>query len=66
VIEAVLAIEPLYHTTLDRLNNNNRSVEVSLLVHIPDNPIYECTEEVTFTKLDDYLRSHALWRGLLV
>ena len=66
VIEAVLAIEPLHHTTFDWLNDNNRSVEVGLLVHIPDDPINKCTEEVTFTKLDDFLGSHALGRGLLV
>ena len=40
--------------------------EVGLLIHIPYNPIYECTEEVTFTKLNDFLWSDALRSSALV
>ena len=66
VIEAVLTVQPVNHTTSQWLNYNDRTVEVGLLVHIPYNPIYECTEEVTFTKLNDSLRSDTLRSGTLV
>ena len=51
VIEAVLTVEPLYHTAVDWLNDNDRSVEISLGIHVPYNPVNECTEEVSLTKL---------------
>ena len=66
VIQAVLTVEPLYHTFLDRLNNSYRTVEIGLCVHVPNNPVHECAEEVTFTKLNDLLGSHALRRRPLV
>ena len=66
VIEAVLPVQPVNHTTSQWLNYNDRTVEVGLLVHIPYNPIYECTEEVTFTKLNDFLWSDALRSSALV
>ena len=66
VIEAVLTVQPVNHTTSQWLNYNDRTVEVGLLVHIPYNPIYECTEEVTFTKLNDFLWSDALRSSALV
>ena len=43
VIEAVLTIEPIYHTALNRLNYYYRTIEVGLLVHVPYNPVYKCT-----------------------
>ena len=66
MIKAVLTVEPLYHTLVDWLNNNNRTVEVCLCVHVPNNPVYESAKEVTFTELNDFLRSNALRRSLLV
>ena len=66
MIEAVLTVEPVYHTLSQRLHYNDRAVEVGLLVHVPHDPIYECTEEVTLAKLNDFLWSHALRRGALV
>ena len=66
VIEAVLGIEPVHHTFFNRLYDDNATVEVSLLVHIPDNPIYECAEEVTFTELNHLFRHHALRSKLFV
>ena len=60
MIEAVLGIEPIYHTFLYRLHNDNRAVEVCLLVHVPDNPIYKRAEEVAFAKLNNLFRHDAL------
>ena len=66
VIEAVLTVEPVNHTFFNRLHNNYRAVEVGLLVHVPHNPVNECTQEVTLTKLDDLLRHNALRSSTLV
>ena len=60
VVQAVLTVQPLYHTLVDRLYDNDTTIEVGLLVHVPDNPIYECTEEVSLTKLNHLFRHHAL------
>lgn len=60
MVEAVLTVEPVNHTALDRLYNNYTTVEVGLLVHVPDDPINKCAEEVTFAKLDNLFRHHAL------
>ena len=66
VIEAILAIKPFCHTAVNRLNNSYRGVEIGLLVHVPDNPIYECAEEITFAKLNDFLGSDCLGGGQFV
>ena len=66
MIEAVLGIEPIHHTSFYRLHYDNRTVEIGLLVHIPDNPIYECTEEVAFSELNNLFRHNALRRELFV
>ena len=60
VVEAVLSVEPLYHAFVNRLYHYNGAVEVGLGIHIPDNPIYKCAEEVAFAELDDTLGCHAL------
>ena len=61
MVEAVLTVKPLYHTSVNRLNDNNRAVEVCLGIHVPYNPVNKSTEEITLTKLDDSLRCHTLW-----
>ena len=66
MIETVLTIEPVNHTALDGLNYNNRSIEVGLLIHVPDNPIYKCTKEITLAKLDDLFGHHAFRRKIFV
>ena len=66
MIETVLGIEPVNHTFLNRLYNDYRTIEVCLLVHVPDNPIYECAEEVTFTELNHLFRHDALRSKLFV
>ena len=66
VVQAVLAVEPFCHTALDRLYDNDRTVEVGLLVHVPDNPINERAEEVSFAKLNHFFGHHALRRELFV
>ena len=60
VIEAVLAVEPIHHASLDRLYNHYGGVEVSLLIHVVDNPIHKTTKEVSLSKLDNSLRCMAL------
>ena len=65
VIQAVLTVEPIHHTTLDRLNYNNRTIEVGLLIHVPNNPVNERTQEIALTKLDNPLWHDALWSRLL-
>ena len=66
VVEAVLAVEPVNHATVNRLNNDNAGVEVGLLVHVVDNPVNECTEEVSLTELNDSFWHNALRSGALV
>ena len=66
MIQAVLCIEPVNHTTLDGLYYNNATVEVGLLVHVPDNPINKSTEEIALTKLNNLFRHNALRRKLFV
>ena len=66
MIQAVLTVEPLHHSFVNRLNDSHRTVEVRLCVHVPHNPVHESAEEVTFTKLDNSLGSYALRRGPLV
>ena len=60
VIEAVLTVEPLHHSFVNRLNNYYRTVEVRLCVHVPYDPVNKCAKEVTLAKLNDFLRHHAL------
>ena len=60
VIQTVLTVQPVDHAAVDGLYDNNRTVEVGLLVHVPDNPINECTKEVSLTKLNHLFRHHAL------
>ena len=66
MVEAVLTVQPVNHTASQRLNDNNRTVEVGLLVHIPYNPVNKCAKEVALTKLDNFLWHNALWSCTLV
>ena len=66
MVEAVLTIEPVYHTSFYRLYDNNATVEVGLLIHVPNNPVNECAEEVSLTELNDFLWHHAFRRCALV
>jgi len=66
VVQAVLTIQPLGHTFVNRLYDNNATIEVGLLVHVPNNPINESTEEVTLTKLNHLFRHNALWSEVFV
>ena len=56
MIQSVLRIEHVYHTSVDRLDYNYSCIEVSRLVGVPDDPIYECAEEVSFSELNDLCR----------
>ena len=66
MIETVLTVEPVHHTAFDGLHHHYAAIEISSLVHLPYYPVYESTEEISFTKLDDFLWHHALWSGALV
>ena len=66
MIQAILTIEPFYHTFFNRLNDSHRTIEVRLSVHVPYDPIHESAEEITFTKLNDFLGSDTLRRSPLV
>ena len=66
MVQAVLTIEPLYHTLVDGLYDDDTTIEVGLLVHVPDNPINERTEEVTLTKLNHLFRHYALRSEIFV
>ena len=55
MIEVILSVEHVNHSSVDWLNDNDAAVEVCLLVHVPDYPVNECAEEVAFSELDDSL-----------
>jgi hypothetical protein len=60
VVKTILTIEPVDHTSIEWLYNNYRTIEVGLLVHVPDDPINECTEKIALAKLNDFLGHNAL------
>ena len=66
MIEAILSVEPVNHAVFNRLNYNDRSVEVCLLIHVEDNPVNKGAEKITFSKLDDSLRHSAFGGCTLV
>ena len=55
VVQAILLVEPAHHAFLDGLDHHYGTVEVRLLVGLPDNPLDECAEEVSFAKLNHLL-----------
>ena len=66
MVEAVLTIEPLNHSFVNRLDYNDRAVEIGLSIHVPNNPVNKSAQEITLAKLDNLLRCSALWGSLLV
>ena len=66
MVQAVLPVQPIYHSFLYWLHHHDTSVEVRLRIHVPDNPIYKGAKEIPFAKLNDLLRHHALRRGMFV
>jgi len=66
VVEAVLTVQHIGHALLDGLHHDDTAVEVGLLVHIPDDPIHECAEEVALAELYHLFRHHALRSELFV
>lgn len=50
-------VQHFYHPFIDRLHYYRITVEVCFRIHIPDDLVYECTEEVTFSKLYDTFRA---------
>ena len=55
MIQAVLLVQHVDHTTVDGLDHYDGSVKVRLLVGFPDNPLDESPQEVAFAELDDLL-----------
>ena len=56
MIKTVLSIKHIHHTLNDRLYYYHASIEVCLLVGVPDYPIYKCSKEVTLTELNHFSR----------
>ena len=55
VIQAVLLVQHVDHTTVDGLDHDDGGIEVRLLVGFPDDPLDESPQEVAFAELDDLL-----------
>ena len=55
MVKAVLLVEIVNHTLLDRLDEYDRSVEVGLLICFPDNPVNKCAEKIALTELNHFL-----------
>ena len=66
MIKTVLSIEGINHTFIYRLHHNNTAVEISLFIHIRDNPVNERTKEIAFTKLYDTFRTYCLYCSLII
>ena len=56
MIQVVLLVQHIDHSFFNRLDDYDIAVEVSFCIHIPDNPVYKCPEEVPLAKLYDTLR----------
>ena len=52
MIKTILSIDHVDHTSFDRLHQHYSGIEICLLVCIPDDPVNECSEEITFSELD--------------
>ena len=66
VIEAVLGLQTVSHALCDGLYDDNGSVEIRALVHLPNNPINECAKEVAFAELYDALGALRLCGGICI
>ena len=53
MIKTVLRIEHIDHSLCNRLHHDNARIEVGPLVCIPYDPVYECSEEIALTELND-------------
>ena len=62
----VAITQDLHHALLDGLHHDHTAVEVRLLVHVPDDPIHECAEEVALAELNHLFGHHALRSELFV
>ena len=56
MVQAILRVQHINHSPVDRLDHYDTAVETHFLIHFLDNPIHECTEKITFTELDDPFR----------
>ena len=66
MIQTVLTVQPVNHSSLDGLHHHHASIEIRLGVHVPDNPVNKGAKEIPFAKLNDLLRHHALGCCMLV
>ena len=60
MIETVLGLELFCHAMCYGLHDDNGGIEVGAPIHLPYNPIDECTQEVSFAELYDALRALCL------
>ena len=56
MIQAILGIQHVHHTFLDRLDHYNSPVKVRLPVEVPYYPVYKSPEEISFPELDYLFR----------
>ena len=66
MIETVLSLQTVSHALCDGLDNDDRSIEIGALVHLPHNPIDECAKKVAFAKLYDALGALRLCGGTCI
>ena len=53
MVKTVLRVEHVHHSPVDWLHYNYTCVEICLLVGVPYDPIYKCSEKVSFSELND-------------
>ena len=56
MIQVVLLVQHIDHPFFNRLDDYDIAVEICFCIHITDNPVYKCPEEVPLAKLYDTLR----------
>ena len=66
MIETVLRLQTICHALCDGLDDDDRSIEIGALVHLPHNPIDECAKKVAFAKLYDALGALRLSGGSFI
>ena len=66
VVEAILLLEHCGHTFVDGLHDGDAVVHNTSLIGEVNLPIYECTQEVTFAKLENLDRENGFLHILLI
>ena len=56
MVQAILCVQHVDHSPVDRLDHHNAAVKIHFFIHLLDNPIHECPEEIAFAELDNPFR----------